>query len=242
MTEDAEQSSREPSDLQLMTWQADVLYTYNHEGRMQQINDRRRSRAPRLFLGRTRQGTILRVRDDVSQALVAHIESLLAREPDPVDLRQEPAMLPVLRSLLTVGTAQPDEESGPAYLLPAEHRAAGGVVEITPARERLMLRFFGDRLPILDSGPPCFALVDGEDAIAICQSARLGAFVAEAGVETAAGYRGRGFATLVTAAWAQAIRARGLIPLYSTSWDNLASQGVARHLGARLYGADFHIP
>jgi hypothetical protein len=33
----------------------------------------------------------------------------------------------------------------------------------------------------------------------------------------------------------------GQVPLYSTSWENLASQGVARRLGLQLYGVDLSI-
>ena len=37
------------------------------------------------------------------------------------------------------------------------------------------------------------------------------------------------------------VRRRGLLPLYSTSWDNVASQGVARRLQLPLVGVDFHL-
>jgi predicted GNAT family acetyltransferase len=60
-------------------------------------------------------------------------------------------------------------------------------------------------------------------------------------VETLEGYRGRGHAPAAVAAWARAVRATGRIPLYSTSWDNLASQAVARKLGLIPYGADFSL-
>ncbi len=56
-------------------------------------------------------------------------------------------------------------------------------------------------------------LVDGR-AVAICDSARRTAHVAEAGVDTPPEFRGRGYAALVTAAWAQAIRAAGITPVY----------------------------
>jgi predicted GNAT family acetyltransferase len=63
----------------------------------------------------------------------------------------------------------------------------------------------------------------------------------EAGVETAPGFRGHGHAARVVAAWALAVRDAGQIPLYSTSWQNTASQAVARKLGLRQFGADLHI-
>ncbi len=60
-------------------------------------------------------------------------------------------------------------------------------------------------------------------------------------METAADYRGRGYAATVTAAWALAIRASGRIPLYSTSWDNTASLAVARKLGLIAYASDWSL-
>jgi RimJ/RimL family protein N-acetyltransferase len=80
-----------------------------------------------------------------------------------------------------------------------------------------------------------------DQAVAICFCARLNPQAAEAGVETVAAARGQGYASAAVAGWAAAMRQRGVIPLYSTSWANVASQGVARKLGMVCYGDDWSI-
>jgi predicted GNAT family acetyltransferase len=89
-------------------------------------------------------------------------------------------------------------------------------------------------------GPVAAVIVEGR-AVSVCFSARLTPRAAEAGVETLPDFRGAGHATHAVAAWAQAIRESGRRPLYSTSWENLASQGVARRLGLRMYGVDLSL-
>lgn len=64
---------------------------------------------------------------------------------------------------------------------------------------------------------------------------------ADAGLETAEAYRGRGFGAHVTAAWAAEIRASGRMPLYSTFWDNHASLAVARKLGLLAYASSWSL-
>ena len=81
----------------------------------------------------------------------------------------------------------------------------------------------------------------GATIVAVCFSSRNGADAAEAGLETLAPFRGRGYAAAAVAAWAAAVRASGRLPLYSTGWDNLASQGVVRTLGLVPYGADLSL-
>jgi len=63
----------------------------------------------------------------------------------------------------------------------------------------------------------------------------------EAGVESLPEFRGRGYATDVVAAWALLVKSLGALPLYSTSWENTASQAVATKLQLVQYGGDFHI-
>jgi predicted GNAT family acetyltransferase len=86
-----------------------------------------------------------------------------------------------------------------------------------------------------------FALVVDGHAVAVCASVRHTSVADEAGVDTAASFRGRGFAGQVAAAWAQAVRAESRIPLYSTSWQNDASRAVARKLGLAQFGSDLHL-
>ena len=83
-------------------------------------------------------------------------------------------------------------------------------------------------------------MVDGQ-AAAVCASVRMSSAAHEAGVETSPAFRKRGLAIAVVAAWAERVRLAGAIPIYSTSWDNVASQAVAARLGAELIGTDFHI-
>ena len=84
--------------------------------------------------------------------------------------------------------------------------------------------------------------MDGGYPVSVCFCAtRNSEFAIEAGLETAAAFRRRGFGARVTAAWASAIRASGRIPLYSTSWNNPASLAVARKLGLIPYASDWSV-
>ena len=84
-------------------------------------------------------------------------------------------------------------------------------------------------------GPWAIA-VDAGRVVALCHTPRARGGAAEAGVWTHPDDRRRGHASAVTSAWAAIARSRYDVLFYSTSADNLASQGVARRLGLRPIG------
>jgi RimJ/RimL family protein N-acetyltransferase len=88
---------------------------------------------------------------------------------------------------------------------------------------------------------PFLAIVEERKVVSVCRSVRITSQAHEAGVETLSGFRGKGYATEVVAAWASLVKSMGAIPLYSTSWENIASQAVAKKLELVPYGEDCHI-
>jgi GNAT acetyltransferase len=87
------------------------------------------------------------------------------------------------------------------------------------------------RLDRATNTQPVYAVRVADQIVATCESVRENDAAAEAWVQTLPGFRRRGYARQVTAAWAQGVLDQGKTPFYSHSLDNLASQGVARSLG-----------
>jgi len=98
----------------------------------------------------------------------------------------------------------------------------------TPAVQLETLFVLNEAADELPGRAPMLALVEDGYVVSVCFCARRSAEAAEAGLETAEHFRGRGLGPRVTAAWALAIRASGRLPLYSTSWSNEPSLAVAR--------------
>ena len=225
-----------------MRLHVEALFTHNAEGLLEAVNEPDGGPAPRFFIGRTREGPVLRFRHDVDPEIRRSLE-LAASEDVTVqsgdlDVPTDPVRY---RDILALAAAVEKSWAGPAYSFPNELPSSAGAVHVTEENagllEQLMRGWLGD-VPLCQ---PMFALPLDERAVAVCCSVRRTAEAHEAGVETVAPYRGRGYAVRVTAAWAEAVRAMGRVPLYSTSWQNEASRAVARKLGLMRFGNDLHI-
>ena len=218
-----------------------ALFVHDARGRIVVRNALDRARAPRFFLGRTSDGNRWRFRDDLADDLVARLNAVCEQEPVATDLRDPPYHDARYREILA--THAPIEEvwAGPAYRFPRGlPPPAGDVVRLT-AENASLLRG-GDLEPWLEDIGQCeplVALAHEGRAVSVCGSVRITPEVHEAGVETSATARGHGFAPAVVAAWARAVREIGAEPLYSTSWENTASQEVARKLGLIPYASDY---
>jgi hypothetical protein len=228
------------SDLQLMQLQVETLYRYDADGRMRCVNEPGDPPADRFFMGRTPQGNLWRFRYDMPTTIVEQLEALCRAEPISVELARAPLNYDAIRAVLQAQAPIEQEYRGPAYRVPDSVQPPAGVVLITTANQQLLEPWFMDLLPV-DPEQTIAAVIEDRAAVAVCFCSRLTDRAAEAGAETVETFRRRGYAAAAVAGWAAELRWRGRIALYSTSWRNLASQGVARKLEMRMYGEDWSI-
>ena len=229
------------SDLDLARLHTEALFVHDPDGRLLAINEPDpETPAPRFFLIRTATGNLWRLRHDLPAGLAAGLARLAAAEPVSADLRAPPRHVAEYTTLLRRHAPIAHIDAGPAYYLPESDPPAGALT-ITPENASVLQAHYPYTRDHLAELAPVVAVVQDGVAVATCYSARITARVAEAGVHTLEGYRGRGFAVVTTRGWAAALRAMGRQPLYSTSWANTASQAVAAKLGAVLYEVEFSI-
>ena len=231
------------TDLELAEIDLETVFTHDTRGRIIAANEPDGEPAPRFIFGRTRQGNLWRVRHDVPEEIARRLEELAAAEPVGDDLETPPVHLAAMREALGLAGA-PVAEYELAYRFPDEIPELADATRITHENLPLLRRMVSDLADAregLEHGDICTAMVVDGAAVSMCFCARLTDRAAEAGVETLAAYRGRGYAPAVVAAWARAVRESGRIPLYSTSWDNIASQAVARKLGLGQYAVGFGV-
>jgi hypothetical protein len=225
-------------DLQLQT-----AFMLNSEGRITSTREPEPSPGPLFCLVRGTASCAWAVRADVPQRLADELDSLAREESPALDIRDAPAYAE--RYISVVGGRA---ESGPAFTFPDTIAQPTDIVSVegmqlpTHNLERLLNHSFrGWTAREIPGRLPMLAMVDDGHIVSICFCARRSDVAAEAGLETAVAFRGRGFGPRVTAAWALAIRASGRIPLYSTSWSNNASLVVARKLGLVAYACTWSL-
>ncbi|MAF51678.1 MAG: GNAT family N-acetyltransferase [SAR202 cluster bacterium] len=212
-----------------------TLFVLDAQGRIVSRREPGSGPGPKFSLIRGTTSRAWAVRSDVPHDVATELDALAKSEPAPRDLQEEPVHADRYASLVGGQLF-----SGPAFEFPETLVDPGELTLVNDIRqlERHLEGWTADEIP---GRSPIFAIVDDGHAVSTCCCARQSEDAAEAGVETAADYRGRGYAATVTAAWALAIRASGRIPLYSTSWDNTASLAVARKLGLIAYASDWSL-
>ena len=218
-----------------------ALFTQDDDGCLVRVNVPGGAPAPRFFLGRTAEGVTLRFRHDVHPELRQALEAAVASDGlDALDI-DAPTDPSRYQEILAGHASVQHVESGPAFSFPRDLPASGGAVHVTEANAAVLQPLLEPWLPDVQLGQPMFAVVVDGHAVSVCCSVRETVEAFEAGVETVPAHRRRGYAPRAVAAWAEAVRAMGRVPLYSTSWENEASRTVARALGLIHFGTDLHI-
>jgi len=228
-------------DLQLTT-----LFVLNSTGRILSTREPGMNRAPLFSLVRNAVSHVWAIREDVPKDIASEIDWLARDEPSISNFQEEPVHARRYVSILSRVAGDGSEDTlqcsaGPAFEFPDEVAEPGDVVVVED--EGLLHRNFRGWMSgeIAAGRAPLMAVFRDDHPVSICFCARSSNIAAEAGVETAEEFRGRGYARRVTAAWALAIRKQGRTPLYSTTWTNIASLAVAQSLRLRAYASDWSL-
>ena len=232
------------TDLELMRLHVEAEFTHDAAGHLVSTNEPAAAAAPRFFLGRTAIGVVRRYRHDVSEARRRALEAALAAaelEP-PVAETDQPLDAATFEHILSEDAPIQHTSVGVAFRFPRALAPVPGTRILRDTADVALLHpLLAAWAPDIQSSPPLVALVFEGQAVAVCGSVRISPRAREAGVETAAPFRGRGYAKAVVAAWSATVRAQGVEPLYSTTWQNSASRALARALGLVSVGRDLHI-
>lgn len=220
-----------------------ALFTHNADSRLLYVNEPGGTTipAPRLFLGRTQLGNVWRFRADLPQSLIEELDTLCADEPTRLAFNEPPRHFERYVRLLEQHAPVQGISGGPAYHFAEYTEPSRELIVITEQNAETLRDGFEDWITAVPTWQPFVALIEENRAVSICCSVRITPEAHEAGVETLPDFRGKGYAKDVVAHWAHLVRDAGALPLYSTSWENTASQAVTRKLRLKLYGADFQI-
>ena len=217
-------------DLHLRT-----LFRLDNAGRILGTREPDPEPGPFFALIRGRTSCAWAVRADVPLEVAEKLVGLACEEPSIADLRDAPVHAERYSSL-----AGGELYSGPAFAFPETVEEPDATVLVDEVR-LLTRHFSGWTAAEIPGRSPVVAVVEDGHAVSACFCARRSDEAAEAGLETAAEYRGRGLGPQVAAAWALAVLASGRIPLYSASWANGASLAVARKLGLVAYACGWSL-
>ena len=192
---------------------------------------------PHLYVFRTTDAVLCRVHVDLSAGVAESLERIaLAKRGRQRDWPQEYGQY--LAVLASVG---PVKAVRAGLLYRIVDPPPGTATRITRANANLLRDGLDEWAPDVDAGRLIYAaIVDGR-AVSICASVNEVDGAHEAGVETLPSHRQKGLAAHAVAAWAGAVLRMNATPFYGATFDNLASQGVARRLAMEVVGSEFSV-
>jgi hypothetical protein len=233
-----------PDDIELLRIEAETCWESDADGRLTRARRPEPFAAPYVLHAVCGSGSATWFGVSTPEGLIPELKRHLgsAGAPDP---SVEPRGLRECAAMLEGAVGWRLEiAGGPSYLVLPQRGTTPDAHVLTPASAGgPPARPEGDawtaeewsRLTGGMDGPWAVAVLDGR-TVSVCHCSRLAPRGVEAGVWTAAEYRGRGLAGAVTAAWAEQLAADGRYIFYSTSADNRASRRVATKLGLREIG------
>ncbi len=221
------------SDMELIECHVRVLYKHNQLNRITHINELPYDIAPRIYIGTTKNGKIVRYSNLLDENLIIDLDRAI-HSSSKIELAEIINTLNITKQLSSVWI-------GPAYVFPKLRKdSSTNVIQITHSNKELFKPNFPYTYEEFEYKQPCYAIIQDHMAVSICCSARQTPVAAEASLYTLEEFRGKGYGLEVSNAWAMDIQSQGRIALYSTSWDNFSSQSIAKKLNLIQYGTDIN--
>ncbi|HUR00992.1 MAG TPA: GNAT family N-acetyltransferase, partial [Nonomuraea sp.] len=205
-----------------------------------------------VIIGANADGCVVLAGGAVPAGTAHRIEEAVASDPGAADGSTAPAAVLAARRHLEDVFPAVEVRHGPSYVIPpgvtvpdtaglvrsTDESAAAVVADANPGGWDTQE---WAQLVAGELGPWAMVVVDSE-VVSICHTPRpVSVHGAEAGTWTAPAFRGRGLAAAATAAWAALLAPRQVPLFYSTSHENLSSQGVAQRLGLRPIGTLWNV-
>lgn len=231
---------------------AHVRFALDGDGFMLGENDPTRQSGARSWLQRSHDQVTWRLRASLPNDVKGEIAALAAAEPPFRDDATPPAHWARYRAILERAGPVEVERHGPVYLVEHNLPVPAGYSFLASEDAAPLIETWwknGMPKPLFDIGftdpdelwaPWRVLLIDGEPA-AVGQTARMSPFGVECGVITVPDHRLKGLGAAVVSAWSHAPALAGLPLYYSTSHDNVGSQGIARRLGAMRVGDEWSL-
>jgi GNAT superfamily N-acetyltransferase len=222
------------SDFDLMELHVNVLFRHDTEKRVTVVNEPPYDAAPRIFVGATRVGSLVRFSNLLEESIVEKLEKVIGSNPG--------AHLGEIIKVLSLVQVVNNLWIGPAYVFPdVRDSSYTKAIRVTHKNKVFLKLHFPYTFEDFEYKQPCYVIIEDNIPVSICCSARQNSNADEASLFTHEEYRGRGYGIEVANAWAAEVQRQGRIALYSTSLDNFASQSVANKLQLVQYGTDIHM-
>lgn len=237
----------------LLALQAHTLFEISPRLKMMRSRDPDQSPPPQLYMAGCEDGWVGYVREDIDDAQTRAIDEMVQREPPARGPGATPHFAEQYAEVLGSDPLT-DHNYGPVHRMPRGLTAdcdAAIVREGSDDGVALVERITREGVPrgLFDAGfvdlshfwSPWVVAMVGGDIAAMAFCVRDGLMAREVGVFTVSGYRGRGYAAAVTAAWST-MHPRHPVLFYSTHRDNASSQRVIARLGLPFLGESMRIP
>ncbi|MEI6530264.1 MAG: GNAT family N-acetyltransferase [bacterium] len=231
-----------PHDVEqkLISKRHDLLFRTNAAGELISINEPLEADAqpaPAIYVCFAKGRFLLKHGAGVPEDWIKNLWEILSRVDGTAEVPHTEIEALIRKSAL--GHADITEiEKGPAFYIPQKPARTTNVIEINQWNRDVLELHFQYTHRHWDRLQPCLAKVIDDKAVAICRTVRRSSFGLECGVDTTLEFRKRGFGAETVAFWASKVWSEGLIPCYSTQWENKASLALAKKLGMIQYATD----